>query len=198
MHQLTRNILAAAILVGIVTAGGMGGPKEKTSAPQENPPKGSKARQLLLKIRLRSLAGETLAESLQHNRLEWLAMSPDQRERYRREALAFLRKDQQQQEELLRRYDMLTKMPPEKRQAYRKRAKWLKVVVASLTPDERRELAGLSPEARARRLLARKAELIRQGKLSSDETTAASAPTTTPATTPTATPTTAPAAPPQQ
>jgi orotidine-5'-phosphate decarboxylase len=56
-------------------------------------------------------------------------------------------------------------MDAQKQQAYRERAKWLKVVVDSFTPQERENLQKLSADERAKILLDRKAQLIAEGKL---------------------------------
>ncbi len=133
---------------------------------------GSVARQLMLKYRLQKIATGTLATSLDHNRRRWESLSPDQREQYRRDALAFEQKSLADQEKLLKHYDKLIKLPADKREAYRRRARWLKVVAASFTAEQRRRLMALPPDQRARKLLERKARLIRQGKLKDDGATA--------------------------
>lgn len=137
------------------------------------------ARQKLLISRLNAAGGETLSAGIDHNRQEWLRLSPDEREKYRREALAFVDKSPAEQDKLLKHYEQLIKMSETKRQAYVARAKWLEAVVASYTAAERADLEKLSPDARAAKLLERKAQLIRDGKLAADEPT--TRPTTQPA-----------------
>ncbi len=151
----------------------------------KDPRWGSVARQLMLKRRLQKIATGTLASSLDHNRRRWESLSPDQREHYRRDALAFENKSVEDQQKLLKHYDKLLKLPADKREAYRHRAKWLKVVAASFTSDQRRQLMTLPPDRRAAKLLERKAQLIREGKLKDDAattapTTKAAEPTTPP------------------
>ena len=153
------------------------------TAVTRRPPKGSLARQQLLKTRLARIMPTGLSSALSHNRREWDALTPDQRRQYRRSFLAFLRKSPEERTRLLSHYEKLFKMSAERRDAYRQRTEWLKVVVASFTPAERKALSAMSPTDRARKLLARKAELIRQGKITADPPTAAAtskAPTTQP------------------
>ena len=161
------------------------GKAAKEVAPSPTARLGSIARQLSLKLRLMRSANGTLAQALQHNVAEWEGLPPDERDQYRRKALAFLHKEPAEQERLLKHYEKLIKMSAEKRQAYRRRAKWLEVVVANLTPEQRRDLEKASPKERASSLLAYKAEMIRQGKLEPDEPatapSGAPAPTTRPA-----------------
>jgi hypothetical protein len=140
------------------------------------------ARQLMLKYRLAGKLGDgngTLQASLNHNRQEWESLSPDQRDHYRQEALAFMDKSEAEQEALLKKYESLIKMDAQKQQAYRERAKWLKVVVDSFTPQERENLQKMSADERAKILLDRKAQLIAEGRLAPSPQ-----PTTQPATQP--------------
>jgi hypothetical protein len=124
------------------------------------------ARQLMLKYRLAGkLTDGNLQASIKHNRQEWDSLSADQRDHYQQEALAFMDKSQEEQEILLKKYESLIKMDAQKQQAYRERARWLKVVVDSLTPQERENLQKISPDERATILLDRKAQLISEGKL---------------------------------
>jgi len=136
--------------------------------PSRDAPLGSIARQLDLKFRMMRKAGGTLTAALRHNRKEWESLTPDQREHYRRMALAFLKTNPDEQEKMLKRYEKLIKLSARKRDAYRRRAQWLKVVVASFTPEQRKWLKSLSPRQRARRLIERRDELVKQGKLKLD------------------------------
>ena len=120
---------------------------------------------------LNALKGESLTASLSHNRAEWETLSPDQRSRFRQEAMAFLSESPDQQERLLRQYQRLISLSAERQENYRRIARWLKVVVDSMTPEERKGLLEMPPDKRARAILARKAELISQGKLSPDPAT---------------------------
>ena len=147
------------------------------------PPRGSVARQRLLKLKLQRITAGSLSAALDHNRRQWERITPDQRQQYRRSFLAFLQKSPEQQDKLLAHYEKLFKMSPERRQAYRRRSKWLRVVVKSFTAAQREELERMAPGARARKILARKAQLLSRGRLKADRaTTAASgAPTSRPA-----------------
>jgi hypothetical protein len=176
MHKLVRNILVAVItpclVACVVHAADNASPK---------PPKGSMAGQLMLKYRLAGkLPAGSLEASVNHNRQEWDSLSPDQRDHYRQEALAFMDKSQEEQEALLKKYESLIKMDAQKQQAYRERARWLKIVVDSFTPQERENLQKMSPDERAKILLDRKAHLISEGKLAP----AAPGPSTQPSTQP--------------
>lgn len=148
------------------------------SAELNTPPMGSIARQQLLAAKIKRIMSEgaSLASAMNHNRMEWESLSPDQRSRFRQEALAFLNENPQEQERLLAQYDKLISMSAARQQKYRQTAEWLKVVTASFTPDERKALLAMTPQQRAKALLDRKAELIQTGKLPAD--TPASAPTT--------------------
>ncbi len=167
-----KNFLAlAAAAVIFVSAGA-------AIADDAKPAAGSVARQLLLKRRLEKIAAGTLATSLEHNRRQWDQLSPEQRDQMRRTALAFEKANPAEQKRLLERYEQLSRMTPEKQQAYRERAKWLDVVVASFTPEERSQLKDMPAEQRAKTLLDRKAQLIREGKLKAEA--AATQPATRP------------------
>ena len=125
------------------------------------------ARQLRLRLNLAKVAnGDSLAMSI--NRQEWDRLTPDERDKYRREALAFLSKSPEEQEKLIKQYDKLINLSAQKQAAYLQRAQWLHVVVESFTAQERDELTKLPPDQRAKRLLERKTELVKQGKLAPD------------------------------
>ncbi len=181
MRSLSRDIL---ILMAVLLPAAALAETDGKAAPKSKPPVGSVARQLLLKHQLQSISEGGLAELVSRNRSDWKSLTPDEQDRYRHYALAFLEKNPQEQEKLIARHERLIKMSAQRRQAYRQRAKWLKVVIDSFTPEQRRELEKLSPEDRARRLLQRKAELIKQGKLAADPPPAASQPASAPATQP--------------
>lgn len=131
----------------------------------KRPPRGSLAAQLRLKLSLQMSGGTSLAASLDHNRQEWEMLTPEQRERFRGIAVAFLDKDPKEQEKLLRSYSAFLSLNKQKREAYRIRAEWVRVVVASFTPEQRKQLASMSSMDRAKALIARREELRSQGKL---------------------------------
>jgi hypothetical protein len=135
------------------------------------PPRGSLAAQLRLKLSLQMSAGTSLAASMNHNRQDWEVLSPEQRERFRSMAVAFLNKDRKQQEKLLRSYSDFLSLDKQKREEYRARANWVRAVVATFTPQERKQLESMSSEDRARVLIDRRDELVSQGKLKLPPTT---------------------------
>ena len=132
------------------------------------PPRGSLAAQLRLKLSLQMAGGTSLAASLDHNRQEWKTLSPDQREEFRREVLAFLKRNPKDQDKLLKSYNTFLELDETKRGAYRRRAQWVKAVVATFTPAERDGLRKMSSIDRARLLIARRDQLVREGKLALD------------------------------
>lgn len=132
------------------------------------PPRGSVARQLMLRYRLEKIANGTLTASLDHNRTQWERFSPEQRERYRDEALAFLKANPAQQEKLVAHYEKLMELSARRREKYRRTAEWIQAVVATLSEEQRAELLQMSAERRARILRERRDELIRAGELTID------------------------------
>jgi hypothetical protein len=142
------------------------------------PPRGSLAAQLRLKLSLQMSAGTSLAASMNHNRQDWEMLSPEQRERFRGMALAFLDKDPKQQEKLLLSYSAFLALDKQKREEYRVRADWVRAVVATFTAQERKQLESMSSMDRAKAIIARRDELVSQGKLKLQPATQ---PTTAPA-----------------
>jgi hypothetical protein len=135
------------------------------------PPRGSLAAQLRLKLSLQMTGGTSLAASMDHNRQDWEMLSPEQRERFRGMAVAFLDKDPKEQEKLLRSYSAFLSLDKQKREQYRARADWVRTVVASFTPQERKQLESMSSMDRAKAIIARRDELVSQGKLQLQPTT---------------------------
>ena len=175
LRTLHMTTLASAVLLASTAALADGA----DGAGLTRPPAGSIARQLRLKMTLHRITpGGSLVAALRHNRQEWESLTPDQRGHFRKSFLAFLHKSADEQENILTHYEKLFKMTTERRDAYRQRAKWLAVVVESFTPAERTAMQQMTPDDRARKLLARKALLIKQGRLKDE------APTTAPSTAP--------------
>ena len=172
MFELKRSILTAIAVMALASASA---PADEGRSSLTKPPAGSIAAQLRLKMKLHRITSGSLAASLKHNRREWESLTPDQRGRFRKSFLAFLHKSPGQQEKLLVHYEALFKMTAERREAYRQRAKWLDVVVRSFTPEQRQALQEMPPDDRARKILARKAELLKQGRLEVDAPTSAPA-----------------------
>lgn len=144
---------------------------------------GSIASQLHLAQRLRARSeGKTLASALDNNRSEWESLSPDERNKLRNDALAFLRENPQSQRLLLERYQKVIAMSAQRQAKYRHMAKWVDAVRRSLTPAQRQELLLMTPMERAKALIARRQELQRVGELQPETTISApSAPTSMPA-----------------
>lgn len=175
-----RNILAG-LCVAAMAATAAAAPAEPPSSAEP----GSLARQQLLKYRLQQVAEGALSASLYHNRKEWESLSGDQRDQVRSNAYAFLKQSPEQQQKLLAQYDRMIKLTADQREEYRSRATWLKVVVASFTPEQRQALKTMTPKQRAQVLTERRDQLVREGKLTLTPTTApASQPASQPATGP--------------
>jgi len=152
-------------------------------------PPGSIARQLQLLNKLNAaMHGTTLAAALNHNREVWEGLSPDERQKLRKLALAWHAKSRPDQEEMVERFDEWLKIRAEKQQKYRRMNEWLQKVVASFPPDQRERLKKMTAEQRGRMIRRRRDELIKAGKLTPGASQAA--PTTQPAA---AAPTTQPA-----
>jgi hypothetical protein len=143
------------------------------------PPRGSLSAQLRLKLSLQMAGGSSLAATMDHNRQEWKMLSPDERERFRSYAVAYLDKDPKAQDKVLSDYSTFLSLNQKKREAFRQRAEWVKAVAATFTPEQRDELQRMSSADRARVLVERRDELVRQGRLQ--------VPTGEPATAPAAT-----------
>jgi len=168
MLRLGRYILVLALPAALLAEAALAD-GEGLAGAMNAPPYGSRAGQLALKFRLEAVArlprGGTLASAIGHNQHEWMMLSPDQREQFRRDALAFLRKNPTEQEKLMQQYSAYLALSKQKRLDFQRRAEWLKVVVATFTPDERQQLEKMLPIDRAKALIARRDELVRQGKL---------------------------------
>ena len=169
---------SAVMIAGLALTAAAADARDPAVTPNRPPP-GSLARQRLLKQRLRRITPGSLADALRHSRPAWERLTPDQRNCFRRRVLAFHRKSSAEQEKLIRHYEKLFQMTAERRRAYRRRARWLKVVVRSFTPEQREALKRMPPDVRARKLLDRKSLLVRHGLLNAAG--AASAPTSAPA-----------------
>ena len=169
IRQSGLCLLAAVLALSAVAFG------QDTTNPLGRPPVGSLARQRLLKIRLRAIAEGRLQVSLSHNRKEWELLAPDQREQYRRSFLAYLRKSPEEQARILKAYEKWIQADAAQQQAFRRRARWLKVVLKSFSPKQRDQLQRMPLKQRLERILQRKASLVRQGKLTVDTPPARSA-----------------------
>jgi hypothetical protein len=166
MWRQSSKILSLILAATLAAAGAWAdsGSGDETGV-LNRPPFGSLARQLSLKLQLEIAGGGSLAASLDHNRERWRMLTPEQRERFRQYAVAFLKKNASDQAKLMRQYAFFLSLSEEKKVAYRLRAMWLKKVSESLSPDERQRLKRMPPVERARILRARRDELVRQGKL---------------------------------
>lgn len=178
MLRVKRNILILALALAAASTAVVG-QATQPGTPLARPPRGSVAAQLQFKLKLiRAGSGQTLASSIGHNRKEWESLSPDQRDRYRMEYLAFLKESPDRQQRVIEKFGKLIRMDAKRQAAYRSRAHWLKAVVKNLTADERLRLKDLTPQDRAKALLEMRDRLVREGKLKLQPTTT-SAPATT-------------------
>ena len=125
----------------------------------------TKAQQLRMRMQLMSLNDDQSMAARMNSGLDWSKLSPDQQEKIREEALAFMGKSEAEQAKLLAHYQRLMRLDAPRRDAYLARAAWLRVVVDSFTPAERQSLEALTPQDRAARLIERKDQLVREGKL---------------------------------
>jgi len=166
MRKLSLAILILP-LAWAMPAGGdpVGAAGEADEGVLTRPPRGSLAAQLKLKLSLQMAGGGSLVAALDHNHKEWKTLTPDQREQFRDAVRAFHEKGPKAQKEFLRRYNAFLSLDEEKREAFRRRARWVRVVAASFTPEERSKLRKMSSIARAKALIARRDELVRKGKL---------------------------------
>ena len=167
--------VTVSLLAVLALASGSAAADDDNSA-LTRPPAGSIAAQLRLKMKLHQITLGPLAVTMRHNRMEWDSLTPDERGRFRKSFLAYRHKSPAEKERLLTHYEELFKMRADRREAYRRRAKWLDVVVRSFTAKERKALQEMTPDDRARKILARKALLIKQGRLKVDAPTSAPAP----------------------
>ncbi|NLW85282.1 MAG: DUF3106 domain-containing protein [Planctomycetes bacterium] len=169
----------ACLLVAIIAAGAFA-----QGADQSRQQQVGIASQLRLLARIRALSeGKSLAAALDNNRSEWNSLSPEERDKLRTDALAFLNADPDNQRVLVERYQQIIAMSAQRRQKYQMMAEWVDAVTRSFSEQERRELLASAPEVRARRLLARRAELIASGVLSAHYAAPATSPASAPATT---------------
>jgi len=79
-----------------------------------------------------------------------------------REAIVFLKMSPEEQQKLLAQYERAAAASAKARRA---QARWLGVVLASFTPEQRDQLRRMTPARQAKAFLTRRAELIRAGKL---------------------------------
>lgn len=168
-----RNILAGLLLAALAAAPALAA---DDGSPLRKPPSGSVAAQLRLKFLLKAQAEGSLLAAINHSRQDWENLSPDERDQYRRNVLAFLNKSPEDQEKLLQHYDELVRLSAEKKAQYTRRAAWLKAVVERMTPEERKALLNMTPEDRARALVEKRDQLRRQGVILESASSPATAP----------------------
>ncbi len=167
-HRTITGLLAVLILLGspgVVRADGPEDQADPTPAAPK-PPKGSVARQLLLRYKLQAMQeGQSLAAAIDHSRQAWESLQPDQRDRFRQVARAILEQSPEDQQKLLDHYEKLIRMSHARRQAYRRRAEWLKAVMSHLTDQQKQELLRMTPTDRAKRLMEYRQELEQTGTI---------------------------------
>jgi len=166
---LIYGLAGAALVFSVAGAEPVGQP-DKRIVP------GSRQWQLLLKQRLDDELPGTLVAELNRNKKQWRAMSPEELRDLRKRYFAYLALDQKTQAALLKVMPEFEKLSAEQKQLYRRRAAWLKKVVASLSRAEREELKKLTPTERAARLLKLKALLPTSGPTSRPSTATAKPP----------------------
>lgn len=165
MWRQSSKILSLVLTATLAAAGARADSGGDETGVLNRPPFGSLARQLSLKLQLEIAGGGSLAASLDHNRERWRMLTPEQRERFRQYAVAFLKKNPVDQAKLMRQYAFFLSLSEDKKVAYRLRAMWLKEVSESLSPEERQRIRRMPPVERARALRARRDQLVREGKL---------------------------------
>lgn len=129
------------------------------SAAEPTPAVGSKQWQLRLKQALESKGTSGLLAELNHNKQVWGSLSPEELRELRNRYYAFLKEDPDRQINLLEAAEAFQELPERHKALFNERAVWLSKVVASLTPEEKKELKAMSPADRAKRLLELKAKL---------------------------------------
>ncbi len=152
--------LAAAAAVAIVAFVLVG--KDKPVTHNNN---GDKA--ALIATVLDEISGGSLADAIRQHP-GWDKLTAEQKQTYRIEVLSYLQMTPEQQDQAINRFSELSKMSPEERKQHRLQAEWIQVVADSFSAEERKELSLMSPQARSRKMLLRKEELIRQGKIDAE------------------------------
>ena len=118
-RKLLNRVLVTGVLAALIAPAAAWADDDN---PTRMPPTGSLARQLWLKTHLRqAMNGQALASSMDHNRRQWDSLPPEQRDHYRREALAFMSKSPAEREKLIAHYEKLVSMSAEKQAAFRQR-----------------------------------------------------------------------------
>ncbi|MCD4825341.1 MAG: DUF3106 domain-containing protein [Phycisphaerae bacterium] len=152
---------AAAIILAILVIHGYSTPAGPSPVPDEFVAGGLDVFTEMPIADSESRRGGSIVDPLKPSRAKWDALDPAQRGRARQKALAFLKMTPEQQSQALAKYqenqDAAT--------ATQGQAYWLKVVVESFSPDQRRELLNMTPAQRAKTFLERRKQLIREGKL---------------------------------
>ena len=168
LQILTFSLICAAPSVG--SAAPKDTPRDHSRTP------GSKARQLLLKLALQKSMSRTLVAELNQNKKLYGSMNPQQRRDLRDKVLAYKRLDPDRKVDIITAAQEWFQLTDQQKAEYRKRQKWLRRLIPLLGAEQRDRLSKLTPQARARRLLELKAELL-------DKPSAATQPATAPATT---------------
>lgn len=167
--MLARRMMRVSVMLAAILAVPVAAFAQQDLDPVRSAPWGSIARQLQVKAKLLAAAqGTTLVAMLDHNRAAWDSHSPDQRESFRQEALAFRAKDLKEQEEMIRRFDEWINLAAERKENLRRMYRWVKVVAASFTLAQREEIRLMSADKRARAFILRRDELVKAGRLSLD------------------------------
>jgi hypothetical protein len=115
--------------------------------------------------RIREITGGSLSESIgaaETTEQRWAALTGEQRDEARQQALAFLKLDPDQQQQLVDSYAQAVAADPAARAAWQQRSRWLKAVLESFTPEQKQALRAMSPAQRAEAFIRRRAELRQQ------------------------------------
>jgi hypothetical protein len=174
-----RTISLALMVLAALPAAAADQPADgpDRGAPRALPP-GSIARQIQLRAALMADAqGTTLSAMLGRNVERWQnELTPDEREQLRQRSRLFFEKSTAEQAKLFERYiDQWIAMAAARKAKYRRMNRWLKAVVASLSPERRRAVMAMTPAERARVLIEKRDQMVRDGLLRLE------APTTAPA-----------------
>jgi hypothetical protein len=121
-----------------------------------------------LHARIDEITGGSLSDAIgaaQTTDERWATLTGQQQQEVRRHALAFLQLDPAEQQALMASYADAVAVDPKAQAAWQQRSRWLKVVLDSFSPAQMQTLRELPPARRAQRILRRRDELRRQGKL---------------------------------
>ncbi len=115
-----------------------------------------------LRARIEAEIGTSLRESIGHEqtaRQRWAELTRQQQDHARQQALAFLKRDPDEQQRLIDSYAQAVAEDPAAQAAWQHRSHWLQEVLESFTPKQRDALRQMSPARRAQTFIQRRKEL---------------------------------------